>query len=135
MKIVLRILGALLGVLIALGIAQYVASESGEVAVLTTSDAAGESHETRVWIVDRDGTQWLRSGAEVQSWFVRLSAEPAVEVERAGSQHAYTATPLRAERGAINDLMREKYGWADQLIGALFGRDDSIPIRLDPSSE
>jgi hypothetical protein len=28
--------------------------------------------------------------------------------------------------------MRDKYGWADQLIGLLFGRDDAIPIRLNP---
>ncbi len=30
--------------------------------------------------------------------------------------------------------MREKYGWADQFIGFLFGRDDAIALRLDKRS-
>ena len=132
MNFLLRTIGFLVVLLVVVGAAQYYASESGEVVVLTTSDAEGNAHETRVWIVDRDDTQWLRSGAEVQGWYVRLSAQPRVEVLRGETSATYSAIPAPEERDAINELMLEKYGWADQLIGALFGRDDAIPIRLNP---
>ena len=134
MKILLRVLGGILGLLIVLAIAQFVASESGEVVVLTTTDAEGAAHETRVWVVDREGTVWLRAGAEVQAWYTRLVERPDVEVERNGNRKPYVAVPQPELRPVVNGLMREKYGWADQFIGALFGRDDAIPIRLDPSS-
>ncbi len=128
------VLGGLVGRLSTLGIAQLSASESGEVVILTTRDEAGASHETRLWIVDHEGAPWLRAGAEVQSWYVRLSAEPQVEVERNGAKAAYTALPEPARRERINGLMLSKYGWADQFIGVLFGRDDAVPIRLEAAS-
>ncbi|MBW2268062.1 MAG: hypothetical protein JRH16_05765 [Deltaproteobacteria bacterium] len=134
MKVLLRILGAVLGLLVVLGIAQFVASESGEVVVLTTSDAQGNSHETRVWVVDHEGKAWLRAGAAMQAWYGRLTARPNVEVERNGNRRRYIAVPQPLLRPVVNDLMLEKYGWADRFIGALFGRDDAIPIRLDPNA-
>jgi len=131
-KILLRMLGGLLALLLFVGVAQFVASESGEVVVLTTTDAAGTSHQTRVWVVDHAGTTWLRAGAEMQAWYGRLLQHPEVEVERGEDRERYTAVPQPGDRKLINDLMRDKYGWADQLIGALFGRDDAIPILLNP---
>ncbi len=132
MKILLRMLGGILGLLLVVGVAQFVASESGEVVVLTTTDAAGASHQTRVWVVDHAGTTWLRAGAEMQAWYGRLLKQPEVEVERGENRQRYTAVPRPGNRELINDLMRDKYGWADQFIGVLFGRDDAIPIRLTP---
>ena len=132
MKILLRTLGGFLGLLLVGGVAQFVASESGEVVVLTTTDTAGTSHQTRVWVVDHAGTTWLRAGAEVQAWYGRLLEHPEVEVERDDNRQRYTAVPQPVNRKLINDLMRDKYGWADQFIGVLFGRDDAIPIRLNP---
>ena len=134
MRILMWVLGGLVGLLSTIGIAQLVASESGEVVILTTRDEAGASHETRLWVVDHEGAPWLRAGASVQGWYARLAAEPQTEVERNGTKAAYTALPEPALRELINGLMLTKYGWADQFIGVLFGRDDAIPIRLEVAS-
>lgn len=114
---------------------QIVASESGEVVVLTTTDETGAAQTTRLWVTDHDGSAWLRAGAEQQGWFQRLLKNPQIRVERAGVAAEYRASPEVAARDAINGLMAEKYGWADALIGMMFGRDDSVPIRLIPTSE
>jgi len=116
-----------------LGVSQWVASESGEVVVLTTRDPQGEPHDTRLWVVEHAGHAWLRAGADVQGWYQRLVASPQVVVERDGESGRYTAVPVPAEREAVHALMREKYGWADRYISLLFGRDDAVPIRLDPA--
>jgi hypothetical protein len=132
MKIVLRVLGVLLGVLLLLWAAQMVAAESGEVVVVTTTDSAGTTHETRLWVVDHDGGEWLRSGGEIQAWYQRLRVAPEIRVVRSDRSRTFLARPDPEQVDTINRLMLEKYGWADRFIGWLFGRDDSIPIRLEP---
>lgn len=132
MKLVIRIFAVLFVLLVVLAGAQYVASESGEVVVLTTTDADGTPHETRLWIVDYEGNAWLRAGADVQAWYGRLLEQPEVEVERDGKRKSYTAVPEPDVRRILNEHMSKKYGWADAFIGLLFGRDDTIPIRLEP---
>ena len=115
----------------------YGASElGGEVVVLHTRDAAGADVATPLWIVDDAGSAWLRSGLQSSGWFVRLEASPEVRVERAGQTQPYRAVPVRSPeaRDRIHVLMREKYGWADRLIGATRGGSDSIAVRLDPAA-
>ena len=112
----------------------FLASErGGEVVTLRTADAAGATHETRVWVVDADGRMWLRAGDPKSGWLARLSDQSQVDVERGGQRATYIAVPLPAERDRINALFLAKYGLADRYIGALFGRDDATPLRLDPS--
>jgi hypothetical protein len=111
---------------------EMIAAESGEVVVLRTTDAAGGTHETRLWVVDDAGHAWLRAGNPASSWLANLQARPEVEVTRGGTGAPYRAVPEPAARDRINELMRAKYGWADRYISALFGRDDATPIRLDP---
>ena len=111
---------------------QIVASESGEVVVLTTQDSDGNAVETRLWTVDKDGVAWLRSGDPRSGWYQRLSSASTVAVYRNGAEANYAPRVDVAQRDAINDLMREKYGWADAYIAILFGREDAIPIALDP---
>lgn len=127
-RIVLLVLVALLGI----GALEIVAAESGEVVVLRTSDAAGATKETRLWIVEDGSHRWLRSGSPQAGWFVLLRQNPDVEIVRGEETLRVRAVPEVGARERINGLMREKYGWADAYIGALFGRDDAIPIRLDP---
>ena len=126
-------------VLLALGLAWFalemLAAESGEVVVLTSRDAEGAPHETRLWVVDLDGRAWLRSGSGVAGWYGRLAASPEVEVERAGIGGRYRAVPLPEARERVNALMRDKYGLADRWIGFWFDRSDAIPIRLDPVAD
>jgi hypothetical protein len=130
MRLVIRLVVALI-VLFALVMGlQQIAAESGEVVILTTRDDAGESHQTRLWVVDHDGQQWLRAGVAQSGWLLRLQADSLVKVERDGASRDYVAVPDPSREAEINDLMSEKYGWADSYIGFLFGRDGAVPIGL-----
>ena len=130
-RLLLGSVAVVVGLFLFLAISQLIASESGEVVVLTTLDALGKSHETRVWIVEHEGHSWLRAGAEIQGWYQRLAVKPAIEVLRGEVTTPHNAVPVAEKRDVINGLMLEKYGWADEYIGVLFGRDDAIPIRLE----
>jgi hypothetical protein len=122
--------------LLALGLSivgtQYIASESGEVVVLQTRDEAGAVHRTRLWVVDHDGSAWLRAGNPSGGWFPRLSTRPDVVVVRGGESLAWRAVPTPEARDTINDLMHEKYGFADGYISFFFPRAKKIPVRLLP---
>jgi hypothetical protein len=133
LKVTLWLGAALVGLFVAVMALQMVASESGEVVVLTTTDAAGAAQETRLWVVDYDGSAWLRAGSDQQGWYGRLVQQPQVKVERAGATSAYTAQPIAAETPEINRLMAEKYGWADRFIGMMFPRENAVAIRLAPA--
>jgi hypothetical protein len=131
MKWALKIVAGLVGLFVVLMIAQSIASEQGEVVVLSTHDATGETRITRVWVVDLEGQAWLRSGSPSSAWYQRLSQNPQVRIERGGAEFLARATPVLDKQDAINELMSAKYGWADQFIGVMFGRDDAIPLRVD----
>jgi hypothetical protein len=130
-RIVARIIVVLLAVLVAITAGSMLASESGEVVVLHTIDAAGAPHETRLWVVDDAGRPWLRAGSADSGWFAQLRDRPDVRILRNGQTLQVRAVPEVAARGRINDLMSEKYGWADAYIGFFFGREDAVPIRLE----
>ncbi len=127
-------LGALLGIAVVVIGTQYLASESGEVVVLRTLDAEGGVHETRLWVVDHEGSAWLRAGNPSGGWFPRLSARPEVKVLRNHEIQAFQAVPVPEARDTINDLMQQKYGFADSYISFYFPRAKKIPVRLDPSN-
>jgi hypothetical protein len=42
------------------------------------------------------------------------------------------AEPKPEARDTINDLMNQKYGWADSLVCLLMPRDKKVPVRLVP---
>ena len=130
MKLVFKIIGGLLALLVFLFVVQGVASESGEVVVVQTLGAHGEAEETRLWVVDLDGQQYLRSGSPMAAWYQRMQANPSVQIQRGDLSFTATSVPKPELRTQINQLMNEKYGWADDLIGVMFGRDDAIPILL-----
>lgn len=129
---IVRLFGILVGLAVVVIGLEMVAAESGEVVVVRTSDAAGATHETRLWVVDADGRPWIRAGNPESAWLARLRKRPVVEVVRGGHAATYTAVPQPTERDRLNPRFAEKYGWADAYIGFLFGRDDATPIRLDP---
>jgi hypothetical protein len=132
MKLVLKIVGALLALVLLLFLGQSVASESGEVVVVHSLDTDGAPKETRVWVVDDQGAQWLRTGSAQSKWMARLRAHPEIQVTRKGDTRSYLAVPVPDARAAINRLMAEKYGWADGFIGLLISRDQAQVVRLDP---
>lgn len=125
-------LGVVLAIPMLLFITQGIASESGEVVVLRTTDDAGGIRETRLWVVDDEGASWLRAGSAAAGWYRELAARPEVEVVRGHETLAVRGVTEPERQARVNDLMRAKYGWADSYISWLFGRDDSVPIRLAP---
>jgi hypothetical protein len=133
MRWILRGVLILIGVLIMLGGALYLLSESREVVILHTRDGGGAERTTHLWVVDDAGKAWLRTGGPDRGWFVRAKANPAVEVERAGEKRPYTATIVEAPEttARVDQLMREKYGWIDALIERLEGGFSTIAVRLD----
>jgi hypothetical protein len=132
MKIALRLLGGLVAVFAVAMVVQMIASERGEVAVITTTDASGAQHQTHVWIVDADGHPWIRSGSPKSGWYARLKETPTLELERNGVSTQYTVEAVPTKQAEINQMMRAKYGWADAYIGLFFSRANAVPIRLDP---
>jgi hypothetical protein len=114
----------------------FAASElGGEVVVLHTRDAGGADLSTHLWVVDDAGSAWLRSGVPTSGWFVRLEANPEVELERGGERLRYRAVPVPSPdaRDRVHALMAEKYGWADRLIGVARDGSASIAVKLEPA--
>jgi hypothetical protein len=109
---------------------QGIAAESGEVVVVRTQVGAGNSQETRLWIVDDAGASWLRAGTAAASWLAHIETQPEIEVVRGDETLLVRGVLERERRRRTNELMREKYGWADAYITFLFSRGDSVPIRL-----
>jgi hypothetical protein len=132
MKLLLRVIGGVVALLVALFVVQIVASESGEVVRVTTVDGSGEQHETHLWVVEHDGHLWLRSGSATSGWYGRLKETPTLELERNGERREYTIAVDPSQISAINRLMHEKYGWADGYIGLFIDHSKSVAIRLDP---
>jgi hypothetical protein len=130
----LRIAGAILGLLLLVAFATYVAGEQTEVAVLHTVDDAGATHPTRMWVVDHDGVAWVRVARPERLWFQRLEAQPRVEITRGDTTQAMLAKPDRspATRAAIDAAFRARYGLVDWWYGVLL-RSNPIPVRLDPA--
>jgi hypothetical protein len=136
MRVALRILGVVLLLVILLLGAVMAASElGGEIVVLRTGGAGGETLETRLWVVDHQGAQWLRGGAG-SGWLTRIEEDPDVVMVRRGQAEPYRALPVRdaAVRDRIEALMAEKYGFADRLIALVRDPEGSVAVRLDPLS-
>jgi hypothetical protein len=132
-----KVLGWSIGLLLAVAVGifglQVLASETGEVVVLHTT-ADGAESTTRLWVVELDGSLWLRSGGGDSGWYARLAAEPRIQLERHGETRSYIAEPESSRRDEINALMAEKYGWRDRVIGVMVGgRDTAVPVRLRPA--
>ena len=131
-----RVLISLFVIVIVIVIAiEIIASESGEVVVITTRNAVGDARKTRLWVVDHHGSAWLRSGSPQSGWYLRTLANPQIGVQRGKESFAALAQPDVDAKDTINRLMGDKYGWAVDYVGMLFGRDDAVPVRLLANSE
>ena len=132
------VLESRIGVLIALVLVMslsFAASElGGEVVTLTTTDAEGDSHETSLWIVEDEGSLWLRASNPGSGWLKRITAKPDVELSRGGESTRYRAEIVRGRSDRINEKMAEAYGWADSVIGVMRDSSSTMAIRLVPLS-
>ena len=136
MKLLLKLIGIVVGLFVALLVAQLVASESGEVVVVTIQAEQPEHREVRLWVVDAEGEAFLRAGSDQAGWYQQMLTAPMVQVVRGQETFNAAVIPEPDRKEQINDLMSQKYGWADTFIDFLFGREDSVPLRLqrrDPS--
>jgi hypothetical protein len=126
---------ALVGAVVVVGlffVVVFGASEmAGEVITLRSYHADGLSKDTSLWIVDDDGRQFIRAGQPDSKWLLRVEADPQVEVVRDGVTTPYHAVVVPEQRDRINDLMAEKYGWAESLLGLMRDPEGTTPIRLD----
>jgi hypothetical protein len=130
-----RIVLLLIALPVLFGLAMLAASElGGEVVTLYTRDAAGAEARTSLWVVDYDGSQYLRAGDRSSGWFERLRREPEVRVERGGKAVTYQAVPIPELTPAIDALMAEKYGLADRFIGLVRDPAQSMAVKLVPAS-
>lgn len=137
-----------LGVVLAVASAMLVSGtllvlvEVGETVVLRTVDGKGKVFQTRLFVLDHDGSTWIGAGTgSRRRWFRRLVASPRVDLVRDAGVRCYHAVP--ADDPAIRKLilarLEEKYRWG-QLASAignrvLFGKRDpseAVVIRLDP---
>lgn len=140
----MRSLGWVLGAIVALVVAvvglQVVASESGEVVTIHVVDADGTEHNTRIWIVDDLGRQWIRGSDHEGGWAPRAAAHPNIRLGRGGETRTYRAVRQTEEtvRQRINGLFAEKYGWRDRVISWMIGdpeRKGALVLELQPRSE
>jgi len=135
MRLLLRLVGLVLALVVLFFAAVFAASEfGGEVVNVETVDASGAKHHTHLWVVDDGGFAWLRAGVPTSGWLVRIDANPDVTVERGGVSYHMKAVPVHepAVRDRIHALMREKYPFADRLISVMRDPNGSVPVRLDP---
>lgn len=134
-KTLVSVLAVLIGIAVLVFGLEMIASESGEVVVVTTPTDDGPSR-TRLWVVDLDGAQYLRAGHVEASWYGPLIAADAVDVERGGATARYRAVPAPEVLDRVNAAFADKYGWRETYIGLMVGgREHAIPIRLEPVSE
>lgn len=125
------ILGLLITSPLWFGAAVFAASEyGGEIVVLETYDERGNSFQTKLWVVDVHREPWLRAGDPDAAWLERLERNPDVVLVRDGERRPYRAEITDWEPDLINDVMREKYGYADQLIALLHDPTAVVAVRL-----
>jgi len=108
--------------------------DAGEVATLTTFDDEGRGIDTRLWVVDMDGSTYVRATTEAPGWVERLEGRPEVRLKRSRATILMRAFPLENEptRLAVNDAMLDKYGAVARLWHWMADGSDFRPVRLDP---
>jgi len=95
--------GIVLGLLIIVLATQMLTSELGsEIVELHTLDDTGQSHTTRLWIVDHEGILYLRAGMASSGWLLRALSNNAVEMTRNGVTGSYNFEPREQMRDTIN---------------------------------
>lgn len=133
---ILQVVSAIVGFALLIVLVLYLASESGEVVVLQTPNLEkGGIRETRLWVVDHEGTPWLRAGNPKSAWFLALSEQPQVVLIRGEDVLQMMAEPQPEARDTINDLMHQKYGWADSLVCLFMPRSTKVPVKLEPVAQ
>jgi len=128
--LILAALAGLFGLLIG---GAFLLIESGEVIVLRTTGADGDTLDTRLWVVDYDGDPWVgNDNPEKSRWVPRLRGNPVVEFVRGASTECRRAAFIE-DATSLKEVARriaEKYRvplYGSRFIKRLSG------FRLEPS--
>jgi hypothetical protein len=127
---------ALVSVLALGGVASALAAEPAlggaaaeDVVTIVTRDEDGGARETKIWIVDVDGTAYVRTGGT--RWFHNIERNPDVTLKSGGKELALRAKPVEDEalRARIETAFAEKYGFTDRLRGwFVWGRSNLMEL-------
>ena len=109
-----------------------VALEGREVALLRTTGTDSGPRETRVWVVDTDGTTLVEAANPERPFLRDLRTHPQVTLVRHGRAEQCAAAVLPDPEGHahIRRLLRAKYGWRDRWIALLADTRDSSAVEL-----
>jgi len=129
----MRGLALAVAVLAGVALLTYWAGEQTEVVVLRTRDAAGQPHETKMWVVDHQGDPWVRVAKPSRRWYRRLLDDREVELVRGGATRPFRAEPHEEPEvvARLDAAFRARYGIVDWWYGLLLRRH-AIPVRLAP---
>ncbi len=134
-----RLIAAAVALVAAFGAVTLLALEGESVAVLETRSPEGETHRTRVWFAEHEGSLWIESATSARPFYLDLQARPELVVETMGPPWSRNPKILRGraelvpEPGGhdrIRALLREKYGWADVWIALLQDTSGSRAVRV-----
>jgi hypothetical protein len=98
---------------------------------IETRSAAGETHRTIIWIVEQDGTVYIRSYRGPRGrWYREAVADPDVAIHVDGRRVAARAVPATdpASVEACSEGLRAKYPRSQSLRAMLV--DDVLPTTL-----
>ncbi len=136
----MHVRGLMIGVasLVFLLVFVSLAIDEGEVVHLRTVGSDGREDEADLWIVDLDGTLYLRANNREANWLVELRARPEVRLrgDAHGESHFYRAVEVDdgVAKERVDRAMQEKYGYVESLWDWWVAPSESIAIRLDPVS-
>ena len=85
---------------------ERLAAERIEVVELIAVDEVGDMQTTRLWVVDDEGTAYLRVGADGSGWYDRILLNDSVTVVREGVTAQYRAEARPEKSARINELMQ-----------------------------
>ena len=134
MRLIAKLLGSVFALLLFVVLLQGVASETGEVVVTSVDQAISAPTTTRLWVVDQDGAMWLRGDAASGCTQRPLAQSTPVALERDGVRFEFVIASEPERVALVNELMRDKYGWRDQIISMMAPREESVATRLTPTS-
>jgi hypothetical protein len=135
MKRVAWVLGAVVSLVVAIYASIFpIAEIFTEVVILRTYDSEGSPHETRLTVIDRGGTPWVR-GRPYRGWFRRIEAHPRAELYRDGGWRPVQGSVSRdpADAAAFDHVMLETYGLGYRYVDSSARLSDTeVPVRLVP---
>ena len=98
---------------------------------IETRSAAGETHRTMIWIVERDGEVYVRSVRGPRGrWYREALANPAIAIHVDGRRIAANALPATdpASIGACSEALRAKYR-ADSSLASML-EPETLPTTM-----